>query len=149
LLRAGGPVLPDRLQSRQTKPALMVLDDDPLITKLVALELGDTAFQVLTTNDPGEAFELLARQPVGVVLCDQSMPKLTGTEFLCRVGQLYPNTVRILFSAYRNFELATEAINLQAAHRFLYKPLDPQELRNAVAEAFAQHARASAGKAAR
>lgn len=68
-----------------------------------------------------------------MVLSDQSMPKLTGTEFLGRVKQLYPQTVRLLFSAYRNFELAIAAINLGAVHHFLTKPWNPNEMNQLIA----------------
>ncbi|WP_369751157.1 response regulator [Pseudogulbenkiania sp. NH8B] len=119
----------------------MVLDDDPFVTDLVSRELRNASYRIRVANDVDAAFELLTCHQVGVVLSDQSMPKLTGTEFLGRVKQLYPQTVRLLFSAYRNFELATAAINLGAVHHFLTKPWNPNELNQLIAQAFTTHAR--------
>lgn len=81
---------------------------------------------------------LLAQNPVGVILSDQRMPEMTGTEFLRRVKLLYPDTVRMVLSGYTDLNSVTDAINEGAVYKFLTKPWDDVLLRANIQEAF-QH----------
>ena len=76
-----------------------------------------------------------------MIVADQRMPNMTGTEFLGRVKTLYPNTVRIVLSGYTDLQTVIDAINEGSIYRFLTKPWDDQALRAAIREAFAQHER--------
>jgi len=87
-------------------------------------------------NNSEEAFELLARRPIQVIVSDQRMPGMTGTEFFTRVRQLYPDTMRIILSGYTELETVIEAINRGAIYKFLTKPWDDEQLREQVREAF-------------
>jgi response regulator RpfG family c-di-GMP phosphodiesterase len=78
----------------------------------------------------------MAKNPVQVVLCDQRMPEMSGTDFLTRVRHLYPNTVRIVLTAYTDLESVTDAINRGAVYKFLTKPWDDDQLREQIREAF-------------
>ena len=90
----------------------------------------------MTASSPQAAFEHLARQPVHVVLSDQRMPNMSGTEFLSRVRQLYPDTIRIVLTGYTDLESVTSAINRGAIYKFLTKPWDDDQLREQLREAF-------------
>jgi response regulator RpfG family c-di-GMP phosphodiesterase len=61
---------------------------------------------------------------------------MTGTEFLARVKQMYPETIRIVLSGYTDLESVTDAINRGAIYRFLTKPWEDETLRATVREAF-------------
>ena len=76
-----------------------------------------------------------------VVISDQRMPDMSGTEFLSRVRQLYPQTVRLVLTGYTDLESVTDAINRGAIYKFLTKPWDDDQLRDQIREAFrmAQH----------
>jgi diguanylate cyclase (GGDEF)-like protein len=145
LLRAGPQALPPTLARPGARRTLLILDDEPSETAAVARVLPPGQYDLLLSHDPDDAFELLATHPVGVVLSDHRMPKLTGAEFLGRVRQLYPQTVRLMMSGYQDFNLVTAAINQGAVHRFLPKPCEHAELRAAVAEAFDLHEHRVAG----
>lgn len=80
--------------------------------------------------------ELLAQQPVDVILSDQRMPNMTGVEFLRQVKTLYPDTVRMVLSGYTELQSITDAINEGAIYKFLTKPWDDEQLRANIAEAF-------------
>ena len=67
------------------------------------------------------------------------MPEMNGTEFLSRVKDIYPNTVRIVLSGYTDLKSVTDAINQGAIYKFLTKPWDDKELRQTIAQAFQHH----------
>ncbi len=82
---------------------------------------------------------LLAQHRVGVIISDQRMPGMTGTEFLSKVKELYPDTVRIVLSGYTELNSVTDAINRGAVYKFLTKPWEDDLLRANVEEAFQRH----------
>jgi diguanylate cyclase (GGDEF)-like protein/PAS domain S-box-containing protein len=115
---------------------LLIVDDEPNILNALRRLLRREYYEVLTANSPREAFDLLAQHSVQVVVSDQRMPDMTGTEFLARVKQIYPATVRIVLSGYTDLETLTDAINRGAIYRFLVKPWNDEELRSQLREAF-------------
>ena len=117
---------------------LLLLDDEPNILRSLRRVFRAHAYTVHAANTPDEAFELLARHPIGVVMSDQRMPSMRGTDFLARVKQLYPDTVRIVLSGYTELQSIIDAVNEGAIYKFLTKPWDDEHLRGHVAEAFRQ-----------
>jgi len=116
--------------------ALLVVDDEPAILNALRRLFRHESFQVLVANNSEEAFELLAQRPIQVIVSDQRMPGMTGTEFFTRVRQLYPDTMRIILSGYTELETVIEAISRGAIYKFLTKPWDDEQLREQVREAF-------------
>jgi diguanylate cyclase (GGDEF)-like protein/PAS domain S-box-containing protein len=115
---------------------LLVVDDDVnVLTALHRLFKRDN-YRVLTAASPGEGFELLALHEVQVILCDQRMPVMSGTEFLSKVKEMYPDTIRIILSGYTGVETVLDSINRGAIYRFYTKPWDDNELRENVRHAF-------------
>jgi DNA-binding NtrC family response regulator len=98
--------------------------------------LSEDGYRILTTTDPLQGFELLAENRVGVVLCDQRMPGMNGPEFLSRVKDLHPQTIRIALSGYSDMDMVTDAINRGAIYKFLNKPFSNELLRHTVKKAF-------------
>ncbi len=115
---------------------LLVLDDDPGITRAVKRALRFDGYRVLLANRAHDAFELLACNDIGVVLCDQRLQETTGVEMLITIKRLYPQTVRLLFSGYKDFDAMGEAINKGAVYKFLSKPFDSRDLRRVLMDAF-------------
>src|ERR1700733_4488465 len=66
-------------------------------------------------------------EPVALLLSDQRMPGITGVEFLERAREVYPNSRRVLLTAYADTEAAIQAINSARIHYYLNKPWDPPE----------------------
>ena len=116
--------------------AVLILDDEPSILSALNRLLRHEGFRVLTASEPGTAFSLLATHRVQVIISDQRMPEMSGTEFLSRVRQLYPDTVRIILSGYADLHSVTDAINRGAIYKFLTKPWDDDQLRDQIREAF-------------
>lgn len=115
---------------------LLLLDDEENVLRSLVRLFRQDGYRLLTANSVSEAFDLLARNEVQVILSDQRMPDMSGTEFLSRVRDLYPNTVRLVLSGYTDLDTITEAINQGAAYRFLTKPWSDNDLREHIRAAF-------------
>lgn len=115
---------------------LLLVDDEPNILNSLKRLLRRDGYAILTAESPAEAFDLLALHAVQVIVSDQRMPEMSGTEFLERVKKLYPETIRIVLSGYTDLESVTDAINRGAIYRFLTKPWDDEMLRDQIHEAF-------------
>ena len=76
------------------------------------------------------------------------VPDMSGTEFLGRVRDLYPDTIRMVLSGYTDVTTITEAINRGAIYRFLTKPWNDEELREHIHAAFRAYERRASGEAA-
>jgi diguanylate cyclase (GGDEF)-like protein/PAS domain S-box-containing protein len=126
-------------ESFSTSPderTLLLLDDEENILRSLTRLLRRDGYKILTASNAREAFELLGRHEVHVVISDQRMPDISGTEFLSQVRALYPDTVRLVLSGYTDLRTVTDAINRGAIYKFLTKPWDDEELRREIREAF-------------
>jgi diguanylate cyclase (GGDEF)-like protein/PAS domain S-box-containing protein len=115
---------------------LLLVDDEPGIRAALTRMLRSDGYRILTASGGAEALELLAVNRVQVIISDQRMPGMSGTEFLNIVKQLYPDTVRIILSGYTDLQVVTESVNQGAVFKFLTKPWDDTLLREQVRDAF-------------
>ncbi len=120
----------------EAPPTLLLVDDEPHVLASLSRLLRREGYQILTAGKPREAFDLLARHPVQVVVSDQRMPEMSGTEFFARVRQLYPQTIRLILTGYTDLDSVTDAINRGAIYKFLTKPWDDDQVREQIREAF-------------
>ncbi len=113
---------------------VLFVDDDE--ANLVVCEAAcGSDFQVLTATSADAALELMHREEVGVIVSDQRMPGTTGVELLERVRIEFPDTVRVLITAYSGGQAAVAAINRCRVRRYLRKPWEPDELKAELADA--------------
>ncbi|MFC0677106.1 EAL domain-containing protein [Lysobacter korlensis] len=141
-------LLSDTFAATRPERTLLLLDDEENVLRSLVRLFRRDGYQILTANSVAEAFDMLASNSVQVILSDQRMPDMSGTEFLTRVRDLYPDTVRMVLSGYTDLATITEAINLGAIYRFLTKPWNDDELREHIRDAFRAHERRAAGDAA-
>ena len=127
------------VKERQAERVLLLLDDEPNVLAALRRLLRRTDIRVVATTSPKEAFDLMATNPVGVVVCDQRMPEMTGTEFLRRVKDLHPDVVRIVLSGYTDLNSVIDAVNRGAIYKFLPKPWDEEVLLASLRDAFHMH----------
>ena len=117
------------------RPAIVVVDDEPAVLAAVARDLrrGFGEHYRIVRVDSGEAAlsalrELVRRgEQVALLIADQRMPGLSGTDYLVRARQLVPSAKRVLLTAYADTEAAIQAINEVALDYYLLKPWDPPE----------------------
>ena len=118
---------PDRILDYKEYPVLYV-DDEPENLRIFELSFR-REFSILTARSGEEGLERLNGEPVALVLSDHRMPGLTGVEFLARVREVDPKTVRILVTAYGDAPTLGSAINSGAIYKFVPKPWQPDEMR--------------------
>lgn len=118
------------------KPIVLCVDDDPPVLAALARALRREPYEVITTDDPEEALEILERSNVRVIIADQRMPQLAGTELLKKVRRHSPATARMILTAYPDTTAIRERIH-QGAHRLLTKPWKDEELKRTIRELLA------------
>ena len=118
----------------RTKHTLLVVDDEPDVVKSVQ-DLLRFDYKVLGATRAADALRLIREQPVHVVLTDQRMPEMTGVEFLRRLRDDYPDTVRLLITGYADIRAVIDAINQGSVYRYITKPWEPEELQAVIREA--------------
>ena len=127
--------------------AVLTVDDEPANCRAVRRTLADDC-RVLSAGSGAEALALMACEPVALVITDQRMPGMSGTELLSRAKMLYPDTVRIVLSGYTDLATVTAAINEGAIYKFLTKPWEHDALREDIRLAFHHHEQRTANQAA-
>ncbi len=115
---------------------LLLVDDEENILSALNRLLRRDGYRILTANGGQAGLEILKQNEVGVIISDQRMPEMNGTEFLSKVKELYPDTVRIVLSGYTDLNSITDAINRGAIYKFLTKPWDDELLRENIQKAF-------------
>ncbi len=121
--------------SSQRRPAILAVDDEPAVLAAVSRDLrrgfGERYRIVRATSGP-EALELLKEMrtrgdQVALLIADQRMPGMPGTDYLVEARKIVPDAKRVLLTAYADTEAAIAAINDVALDYYLLKPWDPPE----------------------
>ncbi|WP_402720717.1 EAL domain-containing protein [Janthinobacterium rivuli] len=123
----------------EEQQTLLIVDDDVFMLDVLSDFLAQDGYRILTAQTAAEGFDILARHKVQVILCDQCMPLMSGTEFMERVKHLCPDTFRIMLSAFADLTPIMAAINRGAVDRFYTKPWKGAVLRENIREGFRLH----------
>lgn len=101
---------------------ILFIDDEPNVLSAMARSQRKEPYRVLSASSPEQALEILGRESVDVVISDEQMPGMLGSELLSKVAKLYPETIRIILTGHANADSAIRAINEGEIYRFLIKP---------------------------
>ena len=108
------------------RPLVLVADDEPQITKLVAMTLTEEGFRVVTARDGEEAIDRVTSLRPDVVLLDIIMPGMSGIEVMNHLREYHPVPIILLTARTSKADVAT---GLDAgADDYISKPLHPREL---------------------
>jgi adenylate cyclase len=121
------------------KPKILVVDDEPdnldLLYRTFYRE-----YKVLRATSGPAALELLAKEgDISVIISDQRMPMMSGTEFLSLTATKYPDIIRIILTGYTDVEDLVEAINAGKVFKYVTKPWEAEELKAVVRQALDTH----------
>ena len=120
---------------RPKKPKMLVVDDEPDNLDLLYRTFRRD-FNVLKAESGIRALEVLGLEgEVAVIISDQRMPEMKGTEFLSKTVPQFPNTVRIILTGFTDIEDLVDAINSGQVYKYITKPWDPNELKMVVQKA--------------
>lgn len=116
------------------KPTLLLVDDEPRILRSLAMIFRQD-YRILTAENGLDALNLFQNESIDVVLSDQRMPKMTGSELLREVRKRSPHTMRLLLTGYSDLRAIINSINDGEVFRFINKPWDKQKLVETVEKA--------------
>lgn len=119
-----------------SKPTLLLIDDEERILRSLRM-LFFMSYNVRMTTDPHEAIRILKEEKVHVVISDQRMPVMQGSELLRIAREVSPATMRILLTGYSDLEASIASVNEGEVFRYLMKPWQVEDIKNAVIEAAA------------
>src|SRR5215813_7182965 len=114
---------------------VLFVDDEVNILKALQRLLRHEEMNVLSTERASEALEIVAREPVQVVVTDQRMPEMSGVDLLSKVRERQPDVVRMLLTGYTEIDVAVDAINRGQIYRLVTKPWNDDELRATIRQA--------------
>jgi response regulator RpfG family c-di-GMP phosphodiesterase len=120
-------------------PRILFVDDEEHILKALRRHFLDEPYEIHTASSGREGLKMLEASPMDVVVSDFRMPEMDGGEFLRRVGQRWPETVRLVLSGYADITALISAINEGAIFKFIAKPWQDDELKGLVREAVHKH----------
>jgi CheY-like chemotaxis protein len=114
---------------------MLVVDDEPDNLDLLYRTFRRD-FNVMRAESGQRALEVLSEEgEVAVIISDQRMPEMKGTEFLSKTVPEFPDTVRIILTGFTDVEDLVDAINAGQVYRYITKPWDPDELKHVVTQA--------------
>jgi thioredoxin reductase (NADPH) len=122
---------------RQSRAALLTVDDDPGVSQAVARNLRSRYgedFRILRADSGASALEVLRQlkrrgDDAALLLVDYRMPEMNGITFFKHSIEVFPEAKRVLLTAYADTDAAIQAINEVQLHHYLLKPWDPPEER--------------------
>lgn len=117
------------MDDTDTPIGVLIVDDEPAILRSLARVLRDLPITLKLSESPADALHLLSDWSPQIIISDQRMPLLKGTEFQAQVAQKLPDSTRVILSSHADFDEITEAFNRGIINRFISKPWDDQELR--------------------
>ena len=106
---------------------ILIVDDEPDNLQLLYRTLRRD-YDVTKAQGPLEALDILKENQFNCILSDHKMPDMDGVEFLKRTYDMYPDTIRLLVTAYSDVEILMNAINYAKIYRYIKKPYSPEEL---------------------
>ncbi|MCU0400758.1 MAG: hybrid sensor histidine kinase/response regulator [Algoriphagus sp.] len=92
-------------------------------------------FKIFTAIDGEEGLRIAQEEEIHVVIADQRMPGMTGTEFFERMVQINPDPIRILLTGYSDIASVIDAINKGEVYRFIDKPWNIEQIKNSIKNA--------------
>ena len=120
----------------QTKDQIVLfVDDEQALLDGIRNALRKEPYEIVTANSASKGLSVLHERRVDVVVSDERMPGVTGTDFLAFVRQRYPDTGRIMLTGQASLEAAIQAINEGEVYRFLTKPCSPLQLAQTLRDA--------------
>ena len=107
---------------------VLFVDDEPNVTEGLERALFAEPFHILTASSATEALDILAREHVDVIVSDEQMPGMSGSQLLCEVRGRHPKVKRIILTGHASMEATLRAINDVGVFKYLRKPCAPGDV---------------------
>ena len=110
------------------KPTILLVDDEESILNSLRRLLRGQPYDVLLAGSGAQALDIMAAQPIDLIMTDARMPGMDGAMLLAETHRLYPGTSRILLTGYADISMMIKAINEGQIHRYISKPWNDEEM---------------------
>jgi adenylate cyclase len=127
--------------SLKYKHTIMAVDDETAITKALQRLFRRENYRILTASSAPEALDLLENfeKSVSLIISDQRMPEMSGSQFLEQAKKIFPHAIRFLLTGYSDMDAVVDAINKGGIHRYLSKPWNDEDLKLQVRQSLEQY----------
>lgn len=115
-----------------TENNILIVDDEPNVAAALRRLLMDDPYIIYSAESAKEGMQILRTHTFKVVISDEKMPGIQGTEFLSMIHRDFPDVIRILLTGHASIDAAMRAINEGGIYRFFTKPWNDSEIRFAV-----------------
>lgn len=120
------------------RPTVLLVDDEANVTAALKRRMRKEPYDVLTASSAKEAISLLERRPIDLVITDEQMPGMCGSELVALIAQRFPGTIRMILTGHASLDAAIRAINEGSIYRFFVKPCNEVDLLYSVRHALQQ-----------
>jgi len=119
-----------QVAKERLRHTILIVDDEEDNLQLLNRTLR-REYNVITAPDGAEALNILEKEGknISLILSDQRMPNMSGTEFLAKTVTEYPNIIRMLLTGYSDIDAMIDGVNKCGLFQYLTKPFDPEELK--------------------
>lgn len=114
---------------------ILLVDDETSVLSALKRALFDEPLEIITSTSADDALEVMKEQRFKVVISDERMIGMQGSEFLALVRENHPLTVRIMLTGHATLDAAMKAVNEGEIYRFFFKPWDDYDLKFAIRSA--------------
>ena len=113
--------------------SILIVDDEKVILNTLERTFR-REYNVFSALNGKDALSIMEQNDIDLIIADHLMPDMTGTELLKKTSQKYPNTIRIILSAYPDEEPFMDAVDTGHVHRYLTKPWELEDVKSVVRE---------------
>lgn len=110
------------------KNRILLVDDETLVLMALKRALFEEDVEIVTATSGEQALALMQEKSFKVVISDERMPGMHGSELLAQIRELYPASIRMMLTGHATLEAAMHAVNDGGIYRFFSKPWNDQEL---------------------
>ena len=105
-------------------PAILLVDDEPGVLKVLEKILEDTEAIILSVHDGETAMRIVEKENIDMIITDQRMPGMTGIDILRKTRNMQPDCVRVLITGYTDIDEIMSAVRDRHINKYFAKPCD-------------------------
>ena len=132
------PAAPTSQDAPGASATLLFVDDESNILSSLKRLFRPLGYRIFTAEGGAQGLEIMEREIVDLVLSDMRMPEMNGAQFLEKVREKWPDTVRILLTGYAEIGATIDAINKGQIYRYVSKPWEHNDITLIVKHALQQ-----------
>lgn len=125
-------------QDAMVQATLLFVDDEANILSSLKRLFRPQGYRIFTAESGAQGLEVMARETIDLVISDMRMPEMNGAQFLEKVREKWPETVRILLTGYAEIGTTIDAINKGQIYRYISKPWEDNDITLIVRHALQQ-----------